>query len=256
MNLTSAAAGVATLACFSGVASGDQFWVEEAEAWRSAHRGAVEACALSSNVTGHFTVWFTVDAQTRGKTTVTEILPEQRALGPTPCWRKLLETFHPQSFTKAYAWTTCTVFRPRKNAPSTEKATASCGEWFEPIDRVPAGLVAWLVETQLAPALPSLAKCVEQHGKHLPDLELVLEHAYSSAMSVRYVREAPSSYPGEERSSQPTGTCYAKRILAEQARLVWPTSLPKTEAPALDVFFSSAMFGAKAPRVYVRPTSR
>jgi hypothetical protein len=89
------------------------------------------------------------------------------------------------------------------------------------VDTVPERLVAWLVETQLAPALPSLAKCVEQHGKHLPALELVMENAYSPTMIVRYLREQPGIYrEPEEPSSRRIGACYAERIMAERARLV------------------------------------
>lgn len=237
---------------FAGTAAAQSWPWDDVLAWDKAVRAEVDACAVKSNATGHVAVWFAVDAQ-RDKTVVTDVLPSLRDVGPNPCWRKLVESFRPAQPVKAYARMSCTIFRPKKNAPATETDHASCANGLERADTVPDDLVAWLVGTQLAPALPSLWKCVEQHGKHLPQLELVLERAYSPSMTVRYLREQPSSLrTGEEPSSRPTGTCYAERILAERARLVWPPTLPKVEAPPLDVFFPTAMFGPHAPSVYVR----
>jgi len=262
MKALSATLLVVAVLCCARTAAADASLLEDLEEWKRAQRGELEACALSSDVTGEVTVWFTVDARAGGKTTVAEILPEQRTVGPAPCWRKLLETFHPRSPAKAYAWAPCTVLRPGKNTSTTEKArTTLCDVWLEAVDPVPERMVAWLVETQLASALPSLATCVERHGKHLPQLELVLEDAYSPTMSVRYLREQPSSlHPDrtgdEEPKSRVRGSCYAERIMAERARLVWPPSVPEVKAPPLDVFFPTAMFGPKAPRVAVRRNSR
>lgn len=244
--------------CVARSAAADTTLLEDAEEWKRAHRGELEACALSSDVTGDFMAWFTVDAQAGGKTTVAEILPEQRNVGPTSCWRRLLERFRPRSSTKAYAWAPCTVLRPGKNTSPTEKArTTLCEMWFEPADAVPERVVPWLVATQLAPALPSLATCIEKHGKNLPQLELVMEGAYSPRMRVAYLREQPSSLrTTEEKNSRALGSCFAERIMAERARLVWPPSLPKIEAPTLDVFFPTAMFGPQPPMVFVRRNSR
>jgi hypothetical protein len=247
---------VVAVVCPARRASADISLLEDVEEWQRAHRGEVESCALAANAVGAVDVWFTLDAQAGGKTVAAEVLPAQGGVGPTPCWRKLFETFHPRSRSpaKLYARATCTVFRPGKNAPATEKAHASlCDARVERADTVPEELVASLVEAQLAPALPSLATCIERHGKHLPQLELVMEGAYSPALRVRYLREQPSSLrTSEEPNSRSIGSCYAERIMAERARLVWPPSLPKVQAPPLDVFFPTAMFGPKAPKVSVR----
>lgn len=259
MHASSAVVLVAAL-LIARPASADPRLLEDTAAWKSEHRGEVEACALSSTLVGQLTVWFTVEARPgTARTSVTGILPQLGDIGPTPCWQKLLETFHARSPTRLYAWQTCTVFRPGQNAPPTDKPHASlCNTWFESIEQTPPRLVAWLFETQLATARVALARCSERHGNHLKALRLLVEHAYLPTMRVRFLRQPVLTDalgdPEREDPRDPLlGECYAQAVQAEGARLVWPPSLPKPATPPrLELTFDTTLFGPKPPRVTTR----